>query len=145
MWKQIAHGNPALAVPIKIPQAAEGEAHVVELKCLLIDLHRKRFAVVPRESWLGIEGIDLAGPPIHVEKDHIFGESGKLRIAGLERVAPCRLGCHLGAGRFLCKERAERDRAKSIGSLREHAAAGERGLGNTTTGKPGKTPHRAAS
>ena len=70
------------------------------------------------QSRLGVEGIDLRRPAVHVEEDDALRLGGIVRFFGSERVDVIRR-----AG-LLTEHGRERDSAKPIGDAEQHRAAG---------------------
>ncbi len=128
----VGHGahvrEAALAVAPEGPGRGEHAAHVVELGPR--DLHPDRPAVLALEARLGVEGVDLGGPAVHVQEDHALGPGRVVerveRGAGTEPSLPAR-----GGGRrarpvaAVREQRGERQGAEALGPAEQELAAAE--------------------
>lgn len=69
VWKEFTDGKSALPVAPELPGRLEDVALVLELGSL--HLHRKRFAGIPFEARLRVEGVDLGWTTVHVQEDDV--------------------------------------------------------------------------
>src|SRR5262249_37321413 len=91
----------------------------VELRRL--DAKARPLPVLASQARLGIEGIDLRRPTVHVEKDDACGTRAMMsRPRARDIAVPRRLGEPL----LVC-QRGERDGAESVGAATQHLPAGE--------------------
>src|SRR3954454_19637234 len=59
------------------------------------------------QLWLGIEQVQLAGRPFHIQEDDVFRLSRKMWRFGSERI---QLRCPVGGAPFVCQEISQCDR-----------------------------------
>ena len=156
--EQVADRDPALAVVAELPRALEHVAHVVELGGMGLDLDR--LAVLAVEPGLGVEGVDLGRPAVHVQEDHALRPRRVVarldgHRPGRPRGGPPRRQVR-AVGSFaesraeggLAEQGGERQGAEAAGAAEQHVAAGERGRGKVAavhdSSRPVRRPARKA-
>ena len=84
--KEVTDRESGLAIVLELPRAGENLADAIELSGL--DVHELAWilSIVLVQHRLGVEGVDVRHPTVHVEKDDAFGPWLKMRTAWFQGV-----------------------------------------------------------
>ena len=80
MWKKITHGQAALSIILEFPMTLQYLADAVELGRLDIHQLSRILSVAFGQHGLGIKGVDVGHPTVHIEKNNAFGSSREMRL-----------------------------------------------------------------